>query len=163
MSLVYDLEYLKHLGFKDPSKFKYNGKTWSAWYHANFKKYLIKNKTDGTKSTTIATWIKTVYYGHPPKAILSQNSTPSTDSLSYNDYKSCLINDPLSDEFLNLLNVKIFEEVYKSHPNISTFDFSLCNDRFHLNKMYGKRHILLFDTGEFFYGKYKFNSDGSRC
>ena len=41
MSLIYDLEYLKSLGFKNPSKFKYNGKTWSAWYHAKFDKYLI--------------------------------------------------------------------------------------------------------------------------
>ena len=67
MSLTYDLEYLKSLGFKNPSKFKYNGKTWSAWYHADFDKYLIKNKTDGTKSTTIATWINTIYYGQSPQ------------------------------------------------------------------------------------------------
>jgi hypothetical protein len=60
MSRTYNLEYLKNLGFRDPSKFRYDGKTWSAWYYAKFDKYLIKNRTDNTKSTTIATWIKTI-------------------------------------------------------------------------------------------------------
>jgi len=31
MSNLYDLQYLKYLGFKTPSKFKYNGRSWSAW------------------------------------------------------------------------------------------------------------------------------------
>jgi len=57
------------------------------------------------------------------------------------------------------LEIKLFQESYKSHPNISTFDFSLCNNTFHLNKMYGKFHILFFDNGEQFYGKFKFDSN----
>ena len=134
MSRTYNLEYLKNLGFRDPSKFRYDGKTWSAWYHTNFDKYLIKNRTDNTKSTTIATWIKTVYTGYTPKI----TKTDLPNSLNYNDYKSCLIDKSLDENFLNLLEIKIFKEVYKSHPNISTFDFSLCNEKFHLNKMYGK-------------------------
>jgi hypothetical protein len=56
------------------------------------------------------------------------------------------------------LEIESFYKVYQTHSNISTFDFSLCNDRFHINNMYGKRHILFFDTGEAFYAKYKFNT-----
>ena len=89
MSLIYDLEYLKSLGFKNPSKFKYNGKTWSAWYHADFNKYLIQNKTDGTKSTTIATWINNIYLGQAPEPIyITKDKTAVQTTLSYNDYKS---------------------------------------------------------------------------
>jgi superfamily II DNA or RNA helicase len=155
MSRTYNLEYLKNLGFRDPSKFRYDGKTWSAWYYAKFDKYLIKNRTDNTKSTTIATWIKTIYNGYTPEP------TPNSlsNSLDYNDYKSCLRDEPLDEKFLNLLEIKLFQESYKSHPNISTFDFSLCNNTFHLNKMYGKFHILFFDNGEQFYGKFKFDSN----
>jgi len=157
--MTYDLEYLKNLGFKDPSKFNYNGKTWSAWYHANFDKYLIQNKTDGTKSTTIATWINNIYHGQTPQPIYTtKDKTAVQTTLTYNDYKSCLISEKLNETFLNSLEIESFYEVYQTHPNISTFDFSFCNGKFHLNNMYGKRHILFFDTGEAFYGKYKFNT-----
>jgi len=156
--MTYDLEYLKNLGFKDPSKFNYNGKTWSAWYHANFDKYLIQNKTDGTKSTTIATWINTIYHGQAPQPIYKIKDEITPISLTYNDYKSCLIDEKINEVFLNSLEIESFYEVYQTHSNISTFDFSLCNDRFHINNMYGKRHILFFDTGEAFYAKYKFNT-----
>jgi len=156
--MTYDLEYLKSLGFKDPSKFNYNGKTWSAWYHADFQKYLIQNKTDGTKSTTISTWINTIYHGQAPQPIYKIKDETTPTSLNYNDYKSCLFPELLSEEFLNCLEIKSFYQLYQTHSNISTFDFSFCNNRFHLNHMYGKRHILFFDTGEAFYGKYKFNA-----
>ena len=156
MSRTYNLEYLKDLGFRDPSKFRYDGKTWSAWYYAKFDRYLIKNRTDNTKSTTVATWIRTVYNGYSPQPITKDDST---HSLNYSDYKSCLVDEPLDENFLNFLEVKLFQDIYKNHPNISTFDFSLCNEKFHLNKMYGKFHILFFENGEQFYGKFKFDAN----
>ncbi len=67
--------------------------------------------------------------------------------------------DELTDEFLNYLEIETFHEIYPTHPNISTFDFSFCNSKFHLNKMYGKRNILFFNNGKEFYGKFKFNAE----
>ncbi len=159
MSLLYDLEYLKNLGFRDPSKFKYNGKSWSAWYSRKFDKYLIKNHTDNTKPTTVSNWIKTIYLGEAPKPIYSTIETSTSSSLTYEDYKSCLVSEKLSDEFLNYLEIETFHEIYRTHPNISTFDFSFCNSKFQLNRMYGKRNILFFDNGKEFYGKFKFNAE----
>ncbi len=116
MSLLYDLEYLKNLGFRDPSKFKYNGKSWSAWYSRKFDKYLIKNHTDNTKPTTVSNWIKTVYLGEAPKPIYSTIETSASSSLTYEDYKSCLVKDELSDEFLNYLEIETFYEIYRITP-----------------------------------------------
>ncbi len=56
-------------------------------------------------------------------------------------------------EFLKYMEIEKFKESYESHPNIGTFDFTLFNNRFKQNRMYGEKNILFFDNGERFLRK----------
>jgi len=60
--------------------------------------------------------------------------------------------------FWKYMEIEKFKESYESHPNIGTFDFTLFNNRFKQNRMYGEKNILFFDNGRDFYGKFKIDS-----